>query len=177
MTLPAKTYVVGADYCLAIVDAAAYPTFVSGQWELDDIRRHFVEQMRRGTMLAWGTGAPANWRLEVGGPRRVGGGYCEFTGRIRASKGVLHLVAYDELTMAAQFADERLPSPHGGRRSVRLPAGRYDCRVVQLFDPASADSEEVYNQKTPHYAVILRRARGPGPPSLRRVPWFLPGVS
>jgi hypothetical protein len=177
VTLPVKTYVVPADYCLAIVDAAAYPSFVSGQWDLDDIRRHFVEQMRCGTMLAWGTGAPANWRLQVGGPRRFGGGYREFTGRIRASEGVLHLVSYDELTMAAQFADERLPGRGVRRRSVRLPAGQYDCRVVQLFDPVAADSRAVFEQKTPHYAVILKRARGAAPPALRRVPWFLEGVS
>ncbi len=61
MPLPVETFVVPADYGLAIIDTAAYLSFVAGEWTLDGIRRHFAEQMALGTMVAWGTGAPT-WR-------------------------------------------------------------------------------------------------------------------
>jgi len=171
MPLPVQTFVVPADYCLALIDAAAYPSFVAEGWTLEGICRHFAEQMGRGTMVAWGTGAPGNWRVEVGGARRIGGGHREFTGLIRASRGQLHLTSYDELTMAAQFADVRLPRPGTGEWSVRLATGPYTCRVVQLYDPAEAESEAVFEQDSPHFAVEIEAAQV-APPAIASVPWF-----
>lgn len=172
MPLPVETFIVPADYCLAIIDAAAYPSFVAERWTLDDIRRHFVEQMALGTMVAWGTGAPGNWRVEVGGARRISGGHREFMGRLRATNGVLHLTSYDELTAAAQFTEVRLPRPGTEGWAVRLAAGQYTCRVVQLYDPAEAESEAVFGQESPHFAVEIKAARGAAPATGGEVPWF-----
>lgn len=172
MPLPVETFIVPADYCLAIIDTVAYPSFVAEEWTLDDIRHHFAEQMALGTMVAWGTGAPGNWRIEVGGARRISGGHREFVGRLRATNGVLHLTSYDELTAAAQSAEVRLPRSGTEEWAVRLAAGQYTCRVVQLYDPAEAESEAVFEQESPHFAVEIKAARGTSPATGGEVPWF-----
>ena len=125
-------------------------------------------------MVAWGAGESGNWRIAVVRERGPGG-FREFAAPIRATGRLLHLVGYDELTMAAQFADVRLPEPHGGVWPVAVQPGWYECRVVQLYDPAQSDSEEVFRQETPHFRLELlpsdgiRSGAGPG------VPWFQPG--
>jgi hypothetical protein len=38
---------------------------VSEHWTLEDLCQHFVHEMKRCTMLAWGTGASANWQIKI----------------------------------------------------------------------------------------------------------------
>ena len=169
--------VLPAEYCVALIDAAAYPSFVDEAWTLPQIRKHFVRQMNAGTMLAWGTGASANWRIRVGGRGRGGGGtarvYREFMGRITATGKKLHLTSYDELTMAAQFEHVRMPEKGTEGWFVPVKPGEYDCRVAQLYDPAKADSAQVFEQKTPHFLLSVAKAEGPKPSAFKQVPWFV----
>jgi hypothetical protein len=97
------TIVVPADYCLAIFDAQAYSSFVDSDWTLPQLREHLVAEMGRGAILAWGTGAPGNWRIEVTVGLSSHRGVREFAARLRATGPHLHLTSYDELTAAAQF--------------------------------------------------------------------------
>jgi hypothetical protein len=39
--------------------------------------------------------------------------------------------------MAAQFSDIALPEAHQRDQVLSVPAGAYDCRVIQLSDPES----------------------------------------
>ena len=168
--------VIPAEYCVALIDAAAYPSFVDDEWTLPQIRKHFVRQMNGGTMLAWGTGASANWRINVaGGAARTARVYREFTGRITATGRKLHLTSYDELTDAAQFENVRMPEKGTEGWFIPVKPGEYDCRVAQLYDPARADSAQVFGQKTPHFLLTLAKAEGPKPSAFKRVPWFVEG--
>lgn len=101
--------VIPADYCVALIDAGAYPSFLDLNWTLEQIKQHFVSQMNQGTMLAWGTGASANWHIETVAASEVSRGFREFTGRITATSDRLYLVSYEDLTAAAQYEDELLP--------------------------------------------------------------------
>ncbi|AWM40378.1 hypothetical protein C1280_27555 [Gemmata obscuriglobus] len=164
--------VVPAEYLIAVVDLAAYRTFVAPDWTLDAIREHFAAEIARGTMLAWGTGASGNWRVEVIRDR-AGGGFRECAGRVRATTGQLHLTSYDELTVAAQFRDVRLPRAGTEAWAVAVEPGWYDCRVVQLYDPGLAESEVVFHQETPHFRLELVATGGKGRRSrVAGVPWF-----
>lgn len=119
-----------------------------------------------------GPGHLATGEIEVGGERQIAGGHREFNGRIRVTGGGIHLSSYDELTWAAQFADARLPRPGTEGWLLRLAAGQYDCRVVQHYDPADAESKAVFEQESPHFAVEIKAARGEALATLSAVPWF-----
>lgn len=170
-----ETVIIPADALVALADFADYRSFVAADWTLDQLRAHFTAEAARGTIVAWGAGESGNWRVAVARERGPGG-FREFTAPIRATGRQLHLVGYDELTMAAQFPEVRLPEPRGGAEPVPVEPGWYECRVVQLYDPALADSEEVFHQETPHFRLELLPSRGgAGPGTGPGVPWFQPG--
>lgn len=77
-----NSFVIPADYCVALFDAAAFPSFVDSNWTLTQLREHFVTQMNSGTMLAWGTAASGNWRIAIATQPGTARGYREFTHRI-----------------------------------------------------------------------------------------------
>ncbi len=166
-----ETVVVPADALVALADLADYRSFVAADWTLSQLRAHFATEAARGAMVAWGVGESGNWRIAVARERGPGG-FREFAAPIRATGRQLHLVGYDELTMAAQFPDVRLPEPHGGAWPVAVAPGWYECRVVQLYDPALADSPEVFHQQTPHFRLELLPAGGGRPGAGPGVPWF-----
>jgi len=56
-------------------------------------------------------------------------------GPIRSSRGRLHLLNYESLTMAAQFADVTLPEPELEHLVITVPVGAHTCEIVQLTDP------------------------------------------
>jgi hypothetical protein len=57
--------------------------------------------------------------------------------------------------MAAQFENERLPQAHEEQWFVRVRPGSYRCRVIQLYDPESADSRQVFEQQSPHFILEI----------------------
>jgi hypothetical protein len=168
-------FVIPAEYCVALIDAAAYPSFVDEEWTLPQIRKHFTTQMNGGTMLAWGTGASGNWRIRVAGRAGAARIYRAFTGRITATGKKLHLTSYDELTMAAQFENVRMPEKGTEGWFIPVKPGEYDCRVTQLYDPAKAESAQVFKQTTPHFLLNVAKAKGSKASVFKQVPWFVEG--
>ena len=58
---------------------------------------------------------------------------------------------------------------------VAVEPGWYECRVVQLYDPALADSEEVFHQERAHFRLELLPSDGTQLEAGPGVPWFLTG--
>jgi hypothetical protein len=168
------SFVIPADYCLGLFDAAAYPSFIDFNWTLPQIREHMVAQMNLGKMVAWGTGAPGNWRVSVSSLPSAGKGYREFTARITATGQKLHLTSFDELTAAAQFENVKLPRKGTDDWFIPVDLGDYECRIIQLYDPAQAESEEVFNQESPHFHIEITKAEL-GKATFKKVPWFAEG--
>jgi len=52
--------------------------------------------------------------------------------------------------MAAQFADETLPSKHEADAYIALEPGHYRLRIVQRFDPA-----QIGERDTPDFIIEL----------------------
>jgi len=175
VTTPA-TFLVPADYFLAVVDAA-YPSFLGTEWTLDTILAHFTHAAAGGTLLAWYTGSYGNWRVEVRDGWGAARGFREVTARLTATGDRLHLISYDDLVWAACYADHHLPRPGEGIGVIPVTPGPYDLRVVQLYDPAEADTEAVFYQEAPHFALEIRPGAGPAPAPPARVPWAEFGAS
>jgi hypothetical protein len=165
--------VVPAEGLVALVDVAAYSPYLGPDWTLEGMSQHLATEMDRGVIFAWGVGESGNWRIEVARETSPVSGFRACAGRVQATTPLLHLTSYDELTAAAQFADVRLPRSGTEEWVVAVEPGWYDCRIVQLYDPELADTEEVFHQEAPHFRLELTPATEPGPrPNSAGAPWF-----
>ena len=119
-------------------------------------------------MLIWGTGLEGTWRVDV----RVGGpdvrGFREVVGPLRIVGGSVMVASYDSLTMAAQFADVRLPEAKDRDQLISIPDGDYTCRVIQMFDPNACESAE---GQSADFVILLGVSTLPVP-EWSEIPWF-----
>ena len=120
---------------VAIVDASAYQSFVAEDWELSQLFDHFVGEMNKGHLIMWATGAECDWTINFVKQAAAMASFREFYSTIEVTAGKLFLTNYEDLTMAAQYADEKIPSKHNAGRCIALDNGRYLLRIRQLFDP------------------------------------------
>lgn len=122
---------------LALIDPYRFRSFLNANWTLDQIVLRFREEMKNRRMLIWGTGREGMWRIEVRFRVSAVTGFREFTAPLSASEGHLLFTDYESLTMAAQFADIKLPEANQIDLLVPVRPGHYLCRVVQRFHPES----------------------------------------
>lgn len=73
--------------------------------------------------------------------------------------------------MAAQFKDVNLPEAQEVEQVIEVASGSYRVKVVQCFQAEQAESDEVFNQTTPHYIVSLESVNREVSP-IKEVPWF-----
>ena len=124
---------------LALIDPASYLSFVDVDWTLDQLVRHFKEEMKNKRLVIWGTGREGNWRVEFRFSSSSDTGFREFNTLLWASDEHLLLTNYESLTMAAQFEDVQLPEAHQRDFLIPLASSLYQCRIVQRFDPELLD--------------------------------------
>ena len=167
-------FIIPSDYCVALYDPNGYTSFVHEEWDLyNRLRNHLLTQMNHGTICLWGTNAPGNWRINFTPSEPATTIYREFTSNISIQGSKLYLSGYDELTMAAQYEDVKLTEELEKDRFISLAPGRYVVRVMQMFDPADAESESVFEQETPHYTVTITAVENEKVNSFKSIPWFV----
>jgi hypothetical protein len=128
---------------IALVNVDKYNSFVDNDWELDQLLKHFKEEMENKNLLIWGTGTEGGtWKVEIKQGFSNLKGFRECVGTINSCYNAVYLVNYDSLTMAAQFEDVKLPEDYLADLEVPLDAGYYRCKVIQMFDPAKYISNE-----------------------------------
>ncbi|MBX3471169.1 MAG: hypothetical protein KF878_30240 [Planctomycetes bacterium] len=138
---------------MALVDPDRFVPLDAGEdWTLERLLAHLGAQGARGAALSWVPAAEANWvvRVRAKGWSKTRGAR-ELTSVISAGAHGLHLLDFDQLAHGGLDV-EGDDDPEASRR-VRLPAGRYACRWVQLHDASSEPPEE-----GPHFLVELREA-------------------
>ena len=165
-----KIFTIPADYgCFAILDPESYLGFVSEDWTIQGLKKHFIEQNERGALISWGCGC-GNWivKLVFGSSNETG--FRSFESGIKTN-GKLLLTTYESLTMAAQFEDVTLPETHEVGQVIKVASGNYKVTVVQCFSTEEAESDKVFNQTTPHYIVSLESTNNDIVP-VKEVPWF-----
>ena len=153
---------------LAVVVPASYEGFVDSDWQFAQLLGHFQAQMARQSLLIWGTGLEGLWRVDVQLRRPRVRGFREVVGPLRVVGGAVLVTNYESLTMAAQFADVRLPEPHQRALMVDVPDGEYACRVVQMFDPGEAESA---GPGKPDFVLEFSRSSGSSA-AWPEIPWF-----
>lgn len=140
---------------LAILNPDTYKSFVAEDWQLSQLMDHFVYEMNKRNLIFWATGAHGRWNVSFVDNCSNKIAFREFTATIHVTTGVLFLTNYDDLSLAAQFEDETLPSDHHADLKIKLENGFYNLNVRQLFDADNLDHEaseklnfEIVIQKT-----------------------------
>ena len=119
---------------LAIVNADRYNSFVSENWEFPQLLNHFIDEMNKNHIIIWATGSENKWTINFSEAPTNANPFREFSKTIEVTDGRLFLANYEDLTMAAQFMDEKIPATHNSSLFVQLNNGKYEITVRQLFD-------------------------------------------
>lgn len=143
---------------VAIVNTARYHSFVDQDWEMAQLFHHFVSEMNNEHIIIWATGAENVWEVALLDKPTTQEAFRTFTKTICVTNGQLFLTNYEDLTMAAQFTDEKLPGQHNADLAIPLNNGNYRCTIRQLFDPAASDS---HPGDKPHFEIIIQPNYGP----------------
>jgi len=152
---------------MAVVDPDAYPSFVRKRWDYDELVAHFVRAMSNRQLLIWATGSENRWNVEIGVALVKRTGFRSIEGGIAATRGRLHVLSYDSLTMAASYSNVTLPENIYRENVLAVTPGTYVCRVVQIVEP---ESDEAEDESAIHFAIELT-ASAQLPAPWTRIPW------
>lgn len=124
------------DGYIGLVNAGSYASFVDSDWQLEQLFRHFSNAINSETLIVWETSpGGGSWIVDFMEAPSEQKAFHEFESTIVVTDERLCLVSYADLTMAAQFEDERLPAKGNADLYIELPSGRYNCLVRQMFVP------------------------------------------
>jgi hypothetical protein len=145
--------ILDGDGFIALVNAARYEAFLGDFVGVSKQMEHFVAEMNQETLVLWGTDLNGGaWNVEFLETPSKAKAFRELSQSIEVTEGKLHLVNYMDLSMAAQFEDERIPSAHRPAQAIDLPNGKYAVTVRQMFDPETFSNLSMSNT----YEVILQ---------------------
>ncbi|MDF2457475.1 MAG: hypothetical protein K0R51_3468 [Cytophagaceae bacterium] len=134
------------DGIISLVNAAVYQTFVDEDWELDQLKVHFMEQMNANAILVWQSNniGGGNWKVEFTSTESNKVAHSEFTAVIEVTNGELYLADYTDLTMAAQYQEYKIPAAQHGHQKTPIENGKYLVKVKRLFNPdEELDEDEI----------------------------------
>ena len=137
---------------LSIVNVDKYKSFVDRDWELDQLMDHFISEMNNDSIIIWATGAQGRWNVVFLNNRSEMEAFREFYKEISVTNSRLYLTNYEDLTMAAQFDDEVIPSKHNSNLFLTLQNGNYNLTIRQIFDPDDYDQFESIDI---HFEIIV----------------------
>jgi hypothetical protein len=154
---------------MAIVNSEKYVSFVDENWELPQLLDHFIEEMNKDALIIWSTGIEGEWNVRFSDKPYSEKSFREFSKTINITNGQLFLANYEDLTMAAQFADDKIPAEHNSNLSVKLPNGKYELTIRQMFDPEDHDYDP---EGKINFEVIVKSATTPSLQKIDSVYWW-----
>lgn len=160
---------------LAVLDPAAYRGFVGEACESKQLLNAFRSEMKRNTLLIWGTGLEGLWNVEVTLKRSLARGYRDISGPLVVTRGNILVTNYQSLSTVANNSDVRLPQKHETNHLVSVPNGQYRCRVIQCFNPKKYEPADPAEPARADFVIELTYARTLAR-SLRGIPWLIKGL-
>lgn len=154
---------------LGIVNADTYKSFVSEDWKLSQLLAHFVKEINDDHLILWATGSENIWTIKfVNNPSEIKP-FREFYKILEVTNGKIFLTNYEDLTMAAQYDDEKIPSNHNANLSIDLDNGSYEFQIRQLFDPEDYDYEP---EGKVNFEIVIRTEVGKKYQQIDKVFWW-----
>lgn len=125
------------DGIIGIANAQSYTSFVHNEWDIEQLKSHFISEMNKNNLIVWqaNNSGGGDWYIEILTEPSPTKSFREFSKSIKVTNGNLHIVSYTDLSMAAQFEDEILPSPQNESLVYHLPNGDYNLVIRQMFNP------------------------------------------
>jgi hypothetical protein len=125
------------DGIIGIVNTYEYNSFVDEDWQLEQLKNHFIQEMNNQNLIVWQANnlGGGKWNIEVVQENSKNNCHSEFSKTIKVSNGMLNIVNYTDLTMAAQFQDEKLPSKQNASKAIFLENGWYNLTIRRMFNP------------------------------------------
>ncbi len=120
---------------IGIVNADKYKSFVNEDWELPQLLNHFIDEMNNNNLILWSTGSENVWTVNFVNKPSDKTSFREFYKTVEITNGKIFLTNYDDLAMAAQHADEKIPAKHNSDLFIPFDNGRHEFQIRQLFDP------------------------------------------
>ncbi|TCD12112.1 hypothetical protein EZ449_03590 [Pedobacter frigidisoli] len=141
------------DGFISVVNTNKYQGFVDDDWQFDQLLNHFVNQMNDHNIIVWASNEDGGneWKIDVLNQPSSNKEFSNFSFPISVTNGSLYLVSYNDLTMAAQFEDEVLPSKYNAHLKIDLSNGLYNVTVRQMFNPKNLD----YEAEMVHFELIF----------------------
>jgi hypothetical protein len=126
---------------LAIVNADKYNSFVNGNWTQPQLFERFIDEMNRDNLIIWSTGSENKWTVNFVNKPSNKKSFREFPKTMAVTDGQIFLTNFEDLTMSAQYENEKIPAKHNVDLYIKLDNGIYEFRIRQLFDPTHYEHE------------------------------------
>jgi len=139
---------------LGLINTDLYESFISEDWEFEDIENRIIRECKNGHLLFWGTSVPNLWTVRICDQASDQKAFQSFQGKIKVSQSKLHLINYESITLAAHFEDEKLPNSDIEALYVPLENGIYNVNVRQLFDP----EKDLIEDESLGFELVLQKS-------------------
>src|SRR3954468_11012407 len=110
---------------LGLVNVDKYKSFVKNDWKFNDLQERFIHEMNQGNLLFWSTGEEGLWNVRITTGEVEHEAFRAFDGIMNVTDERLFLINYDDLSMAAQFEDQKLPLKHHEDLEFKIENGNY----------------------------------------------------
>lgn len=166
-----KFNVYDEDGLFSIVNTQRYSGFVNEDWTLEQLFEHFVSEMNNQNLIVWKTNndGGGEWIIEVLEQENSSISFRQFNKTIEVTDNRLFLVPYTDLTMAAQFDDEKLPSKQNSNLEIVLENGIYAVTIKQLFNPDDYDYDDITSTS---FQLIFKRINQKQDNNIQNVFWW-----
>lgn len=141
---------VGDTNFICLVNAHKYTSFVDEDWDLvADLIPHVVGEQQKGTILMYQMtheGIEEDWKISISqSPLTVEKYIKKSINYISVTDHSLYLIDYTNLTMAAQFDDEKILDKSCAPFRIELDNGKYTVTAYLFKD---VDNDIVVNEES-----------------------------
>lgn len=141
---------------MGLVNVDKYRPFIKEDWNFSDLRERIIQEMNLCNLLFWSTGQEGLWNVRITNQKTDDKPFRTTQGLIKVTSEKLFLTNYEDLSMAAQYEDEKLPQKHNSDLGLLLENGNYNVTISQLFDPENL----IHDADQLHFEIFLDKGTG-----------------
>ncbi|WP_298539184.1 hypothetical protein [uncultured Aquimarina sp.] len=138
---------------IGLINNQLYKTFINEDWELKDVLYRFKTETNNKHCIIWNTGTQNLMTIDFINEFTSKPAFRDIRTQVKVTNESLYLVNYDDLTMCAQYFDEKLPSDMNADLKLELDNGIYNIHIRQMFNPENYTLE---NYPDPCFEIKLK---------------------
>lgn len=125
--------------------------------------------MNSQNIIVWQTNnfGGGNWNIEILNSPSTKLSHSEFIKTILVTDNKLFVSDYTDLTMAAQFDDEKIPSKHNYDKFIPLENGLHQLTIRRIFNP-----DEEFNKTNVAFEIVIKKASEENKIETEKIYWW-----